>query len=186
MCILAAAIMLPMIPLEVDEVVAMGQHMAQAKRRGDRGGSLWKIFWMGGSAEGCTSDERSPQLMAMPQIPGSVLQASIWGMTLVGVCLMFIPTTFGLEIQSAAADIAHLGGALIVTVSVIAMGEVVRLGRYCNALLGLGVAALPWFVSGGSMASNVTMMAAGSATFLLSIPRGPKLERYGLWDRYVH
>ncbi len=40
MCLVAAGVMLPMIPLEVDEVVAMGQHMVEAKRRGDRGGSL--------------------------------------------------------------------------------------------------------------------------------------------------
>ncbi|MFG0262090.1 MAG: vitamin K epoxide reductase family protein [Novipirellula sp. JB048] len=33
-CLLAALIMLPMIPLEVDEVIAMFQHVRQAKKRG--------------------------------------------------------------------------------------------------------------------------------------------------------
>src|SRR5690606_2823066 len=38
MCLLAAVIMLPMIPLEVDEVFAMIQHLREAKKRGDRDG----------------------------------------------------------------------------------------------------------------------------------------------------
>lgn len=45
-CLLAAAIMLPMIPLEVDEVIAMIQFM---KRRIKKGESFWKVFWKGGS-----------------------------------------------------------------------------------------------------------------------------------------
>jgi uncharacterized membrane protein len=37
-CLMAASIMLPMIPLEVDEVIAMGQHMVQATRRAKNSG----------------------------------------------------------------------------------------------------------------------------------------------------
>ena len=40
-CLLAAAVMLPMIPLAADEVVAMGQFMVQAKRKQL---NLWKAF----------------------------------------------------------------------------------------------------------------------------------------------
>lgn len=47
--------MLPMIPLEVDEVVAMGRFMVQAKRKRMR---LWKAFWLGGDVEGEGGDER--------------------------------------------------------------------------------------------------------------------------------
>lgn len=42
-CLLAALIMLPMIPLEFDEVFAMFQHMKEAKSRGDRSGSFGKF-----------------------------------------------------------------------------------------------------------------------------------------------
>jgi Vitamin K epoxide reductase family len=194
MCLLAAAIMLPMIPLEVDEVVAMGQHMVQAKGRGDRGGSLWQIFWMGGSAEGCTPDERSPALMELPRRPRQVFAASIWGMsfpwtlaiaTAVGVWLMFSPTAFGLSITTAAADVGHLGGALIVTVSVISMGEVVRVGRYLNVLLGLTAGLIPWLLDSSTLAYSLASAAAGVAVILLSLPRGRKTETYGLWDPYV-
>ena len=47
-CLLTAAIMLPMIPLEVDEVIAMGQHMVQRNRKGEK---FWKVFWKGGTPD---------------------------------------------------------------------------------------------------------------------------------------
>lgn len=191
-CLLAALIMLPMIPLEADEVVAMGQHMVEAKRRGDRGGSLWQIFWKGGEPGRSTQDDRSPMLMALPEKPGKVFLASIWGMsfpwtltasTVLGVWLMFAPTVFGVE--KPAANVGHLGGAWIVTVSVIAMGEVLRLGRWLNVPLGLGVALLPWLIDGSTTAGAINATAVGLLVAALAIPRGPKTERYGLWDKYV-
>ncbi|QDV34863.1 Vitamin K epoxide reductase family protein [Tautonia plasticadhaerens] len=194
MCLLAAAIMLPMIPLEVDEVVAMIQHVSQARRRGDRGGSLWRIFWKGGEADGCEPDDRSPELMSLPEQPGRVFKASIWGMsfprTLVassalGLGLMAAPTLSGLEITTTAADVGHLGGALILTVSVVCMGEVVRIGRYLNMPIGLAVAAAPWFLAESTTGYALTCSVVGLACALLSIPRGPVTERYGSWDRFV-
>lgn len=70
--------MLPMIPLEADEVVAMGQFMVQARRRGD---PFWKIFWKGGTVAGGGSGDRSPELITLPQQPWTVFKASIWGMS---------------------------------------------------------------------------------------------------------
>lgn len=189
MCLLAALVMLPMIPLEVDEVVAMGQHLATAKRRGDRGGSLWKIFWLGGSAEGCTSDERSPELLNLPQRPWKVFLSSIWGMSFpwtlmtttgFGLVAMACPTWFGLSIESAAADVGHLGGALIVTVSVVSMGEVLRAGRLLNVVVALGIASFAWFVGTG-VEYAATLSVVGAAVALLSLPRGTVRERYGNW-----
>lgn len=194
MCLLAALIMLPMLPLEVDEVVAMCQHVRQAKRRGDRGGSLWLIFWKGGTAEGCTSRDPSPAMAEFPKQPMSLLKASFWGMsfpatlivaTVAGVLLMFCPTWFGVAIETTAADVAHLGGALIVTTSVIAMGEVVRIIRYVNVLLAAVVALAPWWLDAAtagysSVCVFLALVAAGA-----SIPRGKKTQSYGTWDSYV-
>lgn len=194
LCLVAAAIMLPMIPLEADEVIAMFQHLRQAKQRGDHGGSLWAIFWKGGQADDCTPDERSPALIDFPPRPWQLFQASICGMsspptlivaTVAGVVLMFSPTWFGIDIRTHAADIAHLGGALIVTVSVIAMGEVLRLVRYLNVLLGLIVAVGPWLTDGMTFGYAATCSALGLLVAALAVPRGAKLETYGGWDRYV-
>ena len=191
-CLLAALIMLPMIPLEVDEVVAMGQHMVQAQRRGDRDGSLWAIFWKGGSSEGCTPDDRSPELAALSEKPAAVFFASVWGMTVpwtlavasvLGVWLMFSPTVFGSS--KPAADALLLGGALTVTVSVVCMAEVLRSGRFLNVLLGLGIAGLPWLLDGATTGGGINATVVGALIVVLAIPRGPKRESYGLWDKYV-
>ncbi|MDF9799201.1 hypothetical protein OKW21_004464 [Catalinimonas alkaloidigena] len=190
-CLLAAAIMLPMIPLEFDEVIAMGQHMVQAKRRGD---NFWKVFWKGGEPFEHNEDERSPKLMELSKSPGKVIKASIWGMsipwtlavsTLLGIWLMFAPAAFGVSIEASAADINHLGGSLIVVVSVISMGEVVRRGRYLNILLGLLVAVVPWFLQDSNFVLNLSSAITGLLVAGLAIPRGPKKESYGLWDKYV-
>ena len=98
---------------------------------------------------------------------------------------MFAPAVFGVGIETRAADINHLGGALIVVTAVVAMGEVLRLGRYFNVLIGLAVAVAPWFVQESTLALNISSAVAGLAVTVLSIPRGTKTENYGPWDKYV-
>lgn len=192
MCLLAAAIMLPMIPLEVDEVVAMGQHLAAARRRGDRRGSMWTVFWKGGSAKGCEKDERSPALVELPQRFGRVFAASIWGMSFpwnllaaaaIGLWLMFAPSAFGS--RGIAADAVHLGGSLTLVVAVVACGEPIRAGRLLNVALGAGLAATLWFVPDANLMERSHATAAGIAVAILSLPRGPIRERYGTWDRFI-
>jgi hypothetical protein len=190
-CLLAAAIMLPMIPLELDEVVAMGQHMVQAKRRGD---NMWEVFWKGGKPFEENMDNRTTKLMKFPNKPTEVFKASVWGMsvpwtlavsTVLGIAAMFGPAVFGVEIETTAANIFHLSGSLIVVVSVICMGEIVRRGRYLNILLGLAIAVGPWIVKDGTIGLNITGAIIGLLIIVLSFPRGPKKENYGLWDKYV-
>ncbi|TWU03180.1 hypothetical protein [Neorhodopirellula pilleata] len=193
LCLLAALIMLPMLPLEVDEVVAMCQHVRQAKKRGDRGGSLWTIFWKGGSGEGCTDEDRAPAIIELPAKPWQVFKASLWGMsfpwtlisaTFAGLIVVFLPTWFAVDVESTAADISHLGGALIVTVSVICMGEVVRIGRYLNLLLAAIVGIGPWlFEATTGYAMSCSLLAV--VVIAMSIPRGKKTQTYGSWDHYV-
>ena len=205
LCLLAAAFMLPMIPLEVDEVVAMGQHLVQAKRRGDRGGSLWAIFWKGGKADGCTPDERSPELARLPEEPRHVLRSMFWGMsvpwtlvvtTAVGVWFMFQPallgqsgtnaaTLFGIgNSQITSADVFHLCGALLVVTSVIAMGETLRAARYFNLVLAALVGIAPWFAA-GEVTSAVIGSLGALLVFASSLRKGQILDRYGSWDRCI-
>jgi hypothetical protein len=189
LCLLAAAIMLPMIPLEVDEVGAMFQHLVDCRRRRE---SLWQVFWKGGSPEGCEEDRRSPAVDDLPARPRVVLASSLWGMSLpwtlvissaLGIWLMFAPLLFG--IGKPAADAAHLGGALVLTVSIVSMGEIVRLGRFLNVPLGAMIAVAPWLLDGSTDASRIHAAIVGLAVIALALPRGPKRERYGRCDWLV-
>ena len=190
-CLLTAIIMLPMIPLQIDEVIAMGQHMVQRKKKGD---SMWKVFWKGGEPITTKNDERSPELISLPQQPVNILKASVWGMsfprtlvvsTLLGTWLMFAPAAFGVGIETSAADINHLGGALIVVTAVVCMAEPLRAGRYLNILVALAVMVLPWFVNDGSFLLNISSTLTGIVVTALSIPAGTVKEEYGLWHKYV-
>ncbi len=124
--------MLPMIPLEIDEVVAMAQHMVQATKRGEK---FWSVFWKGGKPAEMNKDERSPGIMQLPVKFGEVFKASLWGMSApwtlalsaaLGVALVALPGNMGVPIKDLLADVNHLCGALIVVTAVICMGEVVR------------------------------------------------------------
>jgi hypothetical protein len=178
-----------MIPLEVDEVIAMGQHLARARRRGE---PFWRTFWKGGSADESQPDDRSPELMELPERPGAVLHASVWGMSVpwtlalsavLGIWLMAAPALF--DVEEPASDVIHLAGALTVVVSVIAMGEPLRLIRWLNVPLGLGVAALPWLLGGATTGGIVSGSVAGLAVTALAVPRGRVAEKFGNWDRLV-
>jgi hypothetical protein len=191
-CLAAAAIMLPMIPLEVDEVIAMGQFLRRAVKRGE---SFWKYFWKGGSdAEDRQggSDERSPAMLTLAEEPRSALAASLWGMsapwnliatTVLGVGITFIPALFG--IGKPVSDFVHVGGLLAITCSVLAMGETIRLVRSINLVLGAGLALLPLFFEGPTGLWIATTLS-GVALVALSVPRGTILESYGSWEKLIH
>ena len=111
-----------------------------------------------------------------------------WTLTvsmLLGMGLMCAPDLFDDTIQSSSATINHLGGALIVVVSVISMGEVFRIGRYLNVLLGLGIAVGIWFTDYPSIGLAITSAVAGVTAATLALPKGIQKEHYGGWDEYV-
>lgn len=187
-CLIAAAIMLPMIPLEVDEVVAMCQFLAAKKRQGE---SLWKVFWLGGTVDGGGPDDRTPPLHQFPMSQREMGKAMFWGMTVpwnlatataVGVWLMGAPAV--LPQGKAGADLNHIVGAVIVTVSVIAMGEPVRLLRYLNVLAGAALAIGSLFIGDG-IAATAHGIVFGIAAAGLSLPRGKIMESFGSWNRFV-
>ena len=166
-CLLAAAIMLPMIPLEVDEVIAMGQHLVKRMRKGD---NFWKVFWKGGKPESTAKDERSPELMQLPKDFGKVFKASVWGMSvpptmlisaIVGILLMFAPGWFGVPLRKNPCRHQSSGRRTCNCGSVISMGEVVRRGRYINILLGLIIAVVPWFLGSDFTWLKITDVIAG-------------------------
>ena len=189
LALLAAAVMLPMITLTVDEVVAMGQHVRDAVRRGDRDGSAWKVFWMGGEPGDSTPDDDHPKIDEFPDHPGAVTAESVWGatapwnlvaMTLLGIWLLFAPTAFDVSIRSGAADAAHIGGAVVVVAAVIAMGEPVRALRFLGGAAGLAVAGLV-FLADPDAGYAAAVVVTGVLIAATSLRRGPVRQTYGDW-----
>ena len=187
-CLLAAAIMLPMIPLQVDEVIAMCQFMVEKKRQGE---SMWKVFWLGGGVEGGEMDERTPSLHGFPAQPRAVGKSMFWGMTFpwnlalataAGMWLMGAPAVF--RMGEGSADLHHIVGALVVTISVIAMGEPVRILRYLN-IPAAAAFIIGGFLTGGSTAATIHAVVVAAIIAGLSIPRGTVRESFGSWDRFV-
>jgi hypothetical protein len=186
LCLAAASMMLVMIPLTIDEVVAMGQFL---RERVSKGKPFWWTFWVGDTMEGGGPDRRTP-LYGAPLV--RLIPAGLWGVSVpwtlaasaaAGLWLMFAPDVVGTA--GRAADSDHLAGALVLTIAVIATAEVIRAVRYVNVLLGAWVIAAPWLLEG--MAGNARWAAviAGAAIVALSWPRGTVRERYAGWDRYI-
>ena len=181
-CLIAAVAMLIMIALTLDEVVAMGQFLVQARREGQ---PFWRTFWLGGTLR--ETPETGP---VRPDVVSA--KAMVWGVALpwnlllsiaVGVWLMFTPSVLGSAGTAAHSD--HLFGALIVTVAVIALADVGRATRFVNILFGAWVIAAPWILGGATSGSRWSDLAAGALVILLSLRRGPVGERYGTWQRYI-
>ncbi len=191
LCLFSAIIMLPMIPLQIDEVIAMWQHMVQRKQKGD---SLWKVFWKGGDALSTENDQRTPEMLTFVDSPWKVFKSSIWGMTapwqltvsvIIGFWLMISPTVFRMRIETSGANLNHLGGALVIVVAVVAMAEVLRSFRYFNVLLGLALVVMPWLIVDSNMSLTLSSSLAGLIIMALSFSKGKINETYGLWDKYV-
>lgn len=99
--------------------------------------------------------------------------------------LVAAPAVFGAGIQETVSDVFHLCGSLIVVVAIISMGEPLRMGRYLNILLGLAVAVAPWFLAGSTTGLSITGVGLGLAAAALSVPLGPKTQRYAGWNEYI-
>jgi len=186
LCLLAAAVMLVMIPYALDELVAMGQFLVQSHGRGE---PFWRTFFQGGTSPGSGQD-RHPGFDALLRqafasaLRGVTLPWTLLASAVVGATLMFTRLLFGTEPPLAHSD--HLVGALIVTVAVMALAEVGRPLRFINVAFGLWLVSAPWVLDGGSVAGAVAGVAAGIAVILLSLPRGARSrEHYGSWDRLV-
>jgi hypothetical protein len=90
-----------------------------------------------------------------------------------------------LGIVGRLADINHVNGALVIAVSVVSMGEVIRIARFGNILLGLVLMAGPFLAEGATAGAMVNNVLGGLLILLLSFRRGRIRESYGLWSRYI-
>ncbi|WP_242397060.1 vitamin K epoxide reductase family protein [Brevundimonas abyssalis] len=185
-CLLAAAAMLIMIPYSLDELVAMGQFLVLNTRRGR---PFWRAFFRGDALPGGTVDKRPGFSDGWGRATASALRGATLPWTLVvsaglGVWLMLSRLVLGTE--PPLADTDHLIGALVVTVSVIAMAEVGRPLRFLNIGFAAWLIASPWMIDGGSLAGTFSNQIVGLTILALSLPRGRRSqEHYGSWDRFI-
>lgn len=184
-CLFTAAAMLLMIPLSLDEVVAMVQLVVRKKREGH---SAWRVFWLGANLpdetptwEAIRPETWRPQGMLW----GFTNSWSLWLSVAIGVWLMFAPAAFGIGIEQPAADSNHLVGSIIIVVAVISLAEVARPARFLNVPLGLWLIIAPWFLPGATTASQWNSALMGIAVILLSLPLGKLRDHYGSFDNIV-
>lgn len=185
LCLFTAAAMLLMIPLSLDEIVAMVQLIVRRKREGH---SAFRVFWLGAHLP----DDTPTWQAARPDTwrPSGMFWGfsnswSLWLTAAVGVWLMFAPAAFGIGIERPAADSDHLVGALVVVVAIISLAEVARPARFLAVPLGLYLMVAPWFLAGATASSRWNSALMGLFVVLLSLPLGKLRDHYGRFDKVV-
>lgn len=185
-CLFTAALMLAMVPLAIGEIVATASFIRWKLREGT---GFWTIIAKGGGLSGEEVDSRSPVPNASP---GELFPAMGWGVslpgslavaTVLGIWLFFAPVALG--ITGFMENNLYLMAALTVTVSIVALGEVVRIVRYVNVPLGLWIALSVWLLPGAGIGGRLVISLTGILVAVLSLPRGPIRERYGEWERWI-
>lgn len=184
LCLVTAAAMLAMIPLSLDELVAMGQFLVQSHHRGE---PFWRSFFQGGAQPGGEIDRADGfdapiGASAVSAVRGVTLPWTLIASMALGASLMFTRLFF--DSAPPLADNDHLVGAMILTFAAMALAEVARVLRLANVAFGLWLVVAPWFILGGTIGARAFDMSVGLAVLLLSLPRGKRSdETYGSWDR---
>jgi len=189
LCLIGAAAMLIQIPYSLDEIAATLQFLVRRRRAGR---SLLLVLLRGDRDDGEIREEvrefeRSPREIFVDMLSGGVgLPWTMAASVAIGVWLMFTRLTLGA--QGEQADVDHLIGSLVITVSVIACSEVARPLRLLNAVLGVSlVLATVWIGDAGTHLASAAACAAGLVA--LSLPRGRMHDRCGTpiirWRRLV-
>jgi hypothetical protein len=186
LCLVAAAAMLLQIPYSIDELVASGQFLLDRRRHGK---SVILAFLRGDTMAGGRrlppDDFERPASAIIREMLGGGVNVP-WTLALscvLGIGLMCTRLLFGTE--GAQADSDHLLGALIVTVSITAMGEAARPARFINILLAVALMFAPFMFDGGKPIADLAGVVAGILLIALSIPRGRIDNPYGGWSRYL-
>jgi uncharacterized membrane protein len=186
-CLLTAVCMLIMIALTLDEMVAVCQYLTQVKKSR---GPFWKIFWKGGIYTEGQLDVRSPPLNAQWR---KNIGAMLWGMTfpwnllvsvILGGLLMFTPS-FLQNIPHQIADNDHIVGAIVATLSFVAMAEVFRVVRFLNIILAIWTICFTLFFAHKMDTQFIFHIFWGVLLIVVSIPKGPVREKYGSWNKLI-
>ncbi len=185
LCLIAATAMLLQIPFSLDEVIATCQFL---QRRYKQGYPLLTVFFKGDTDEDDgrrvdDSFQRPPQQVCKIMFSGGVRYCSgLLICTVIGIALMFSRLLPGVEGNMANSH--HLLGALVVTISVIALAEVGRMLRFINLFLALALMICAAVIS-SSISGILASLIAAVLIMAASIPRGPVSNDYAGWSRLI-
>lgn len=185
LCLIQAGAMLLQIAYAFNEFVATGEFL---RRRHRAGAPVLKIFFTGDTDEGPSEPVEEDFQRTPLAIAGEALRTGVtlpWNLALcmlIGAWLMFTRVTLGNA--GTLADWDHLIGALIITVSVIAMAEAARPARWLLIPLASMLFFTP-FLHGAGPLATLSSLACGAAVIVASLRRGPIHGRYGRWSRLL-
>lgn len=183
LCLITAFAMLLMVPLALDEVVAMIQFLNQSRREGK---SVWHVFWHGGTLLDAGNEPREDRKSSwkFPAMAWGV--GHHWGLTgsiALGVWILFLPALS--RMTGFAADNNFLVGALIITIAAISYAEVARSTRHLNTFFGAWLLFSPWWLDGVTSFGQWSTAVAGLLIIPLSLPLGTIRDKYGTFDPWV-
>jgi nucleoside-diphosphate-sugar epimerase/uncharacterized membrane protein len=183
LCLVGALAMLLQIPYSLDEILATLQFL---KARRKQGKPLWFLLLHGdtmtdGSADYSDNFE-APAGSVIREMLSSGISMS-WTLmvsALIGVFLMCTRLVF--DTSGAAADSDHILGALIVTFTITAWGDVARPLRFINLGFGGWLIVAPSLISGYSTIAALASVLLGIALICLAFPLGRITSHMGAWD----
>ncbi len=187
LCLIGALAMLLQIPYSFDEILATLQFLKDRHRQGK---PFWFLLWRGDTMTGGSADysdnfeARPTEVLHEMLGSGVTLPWTLLASVAIGIALMCTRLLF--DTSGIAADSDHVVGALVVTVSIMAWGEVARPLRFINAGFGAWLIVAPWIIDGYSGLAAAASVFAGAALIWLSIPLGRITSHYGAWDRIAH
>ncbi|MCE0724424.1 MULTISPECIES: vitamin K epoxide reductase family protein [Legionella] len=187
LCLIAAVAMLIQVPYSFDELIATSAFLW---RRWKAGRPLLRILFVGDrddetaqSRKGVDDFEQSPKIILREMLSGGItLPWNLIGCILIGIWLMF--TRITLETTGPMANSDHLIGCLIITITITALAETVRILRLLNLFLAVALFITP-FIYHASAWSIFASLVSGVLLFFLSIPRGKIHSSYGAWDKII-
>ncbi|BCA96617.1 vitamin K epoxide reductase [Legionella antarctica] len=188
LCLIGAAAMLIQVPYSFDELVATSMFLW---RRWKAGRPILRVLLFGDVDEadkksrGNIEDdfEQSPRIIIKEMLTGGVsLPWNLALCVLIGVWLMCTRLTLGAS--GSMANVDHLIGSLIVTITVTSLAESVRVLRLINLVCAVALFITP-FVYGANLTATLVSILAGSLLFVLTLPRGKIRSSYGAWDKFI-
>ncbi|VEG91108.1 vitamin K epoxide reductase family protein [Legionella spiritensis] len=186
LCLIAAVAMLLQVPYSFDEIVATSVFLW---RRWKAGRPLLKILMTGDRDEESESNDMDDNF---EQSPRAIIRLIVYkGITLpwnlvlslaIGVWLMFSRLT--INATDGLANANHLLGALIITITMVALAEVVRPVRFINLIFAVLLCVTPFLYNADAIQATAGI-ACGVLLFLFTLPRGKIRDSYGEWDKTI-